>query len=223
MDRRASSYSQSGESRRSSVDASLETMNTTKKKRKQSSREDTISSPPTRRVAKACDLCRLAKVRCGGEKPLCTRCVETQLPCSYDSPLRRRGPEKGINYKINQRMSNLERLLATTLDEVRRKPFHADDQPPGRTDEAATLCVDERPDQETVSRSGLARSNYKSAAPEDTSSKSVDADQDRSGWKLSRFRKTRITFYRQVSRIQLYFPRRWYETVFPGYCHHCFC
>ncbi|KIX09189.1 uncharacterized protein Z518_00268 [Rhinocladiella mackenziei CBS 650.93] len=102
------------------IASSREATTAPSKKRKQNADGDTASSPPPRRVSKACDVCRLAKVRCGGEKPQCRRCVEAELFCSYDSPLRRRGPEKGINYKINQRMSNLEKLLAGTLDEVRR-------------------------------------------------------------------------------------------------------
>lgn len=122
-------------------------MNAPSKKRKQSACGDGASTPPSpppsRRVSKACDVCRLAKVRCGGEKPQCRRCVETELLCSYDSPLCRRGPEKGINYKINQRMSNLEKLLAGTLDEVRRN-FAASNNQSGAGNQTSTVHLDER-------------------------------------------------------------------------------
>ena len=103
------------------------------------------SAAPMQRAGKACDACRRGKVRCGGQRPQCDRCMENELPCSYTSPHRRRGPERGASSQINQRMTRLENLLQNTLNELHRGHLAPEERRP-REDQttitrAASLAV----------------------------------------------------------------------------------
>jgi len=86
----------------------------------------------TQRTGKACDSCRKGKVRCGGQKPTCTRCSENDLECAYTTPRLHRGPERGgvpqASKHISQRMDNVETMLRDVLDALRK-----DRDPSGKT------------------------------------------------------------------------------------------
>ncbi|KAG9243368.1 fungal-specific transcription factor domain-containing protein [Calycina marina] len=109
--------------RRSSFHSDIENTHTSQSaKRPRLEGRESSASPVARmqRAGKACDACRRGKVRCGGQRPQCGRCMENELPCSYTSPHRRRGPERGANLQINQRMTCLENILQDTLNELHR-------------------------------------------------------------------------------------------------------
>ncbi|EJT45856.1 hypothetical protein A1Q1_05662 [Trichosporon asahii var. asahii CBS 2479] len=42
----------------------------------------------------SCTHCRARKVKCSGDKPLCTNCLKRGLNCHYDAFVKRRGPDK---------------------------------------------------------------------------------------------------------------------------------
>ncbi|WVQ86236.1 hypothetical protein IAT38_008404 [Cryptococcus sp. DSM 104549] len=42
----------------------------------------------------SCDCCRVRKIKCTGEKPVCSNCERRKKACSYPSKVRRRGPDK---------------------------------------------------------------------------------------------------------------------------------
>jgi hypothetical protein len=52
-----------------------------------------------KRSSRACELCRVRKVRCDGLSPQCSRCQQEQKECSY-TITRKRGP-KSMNRKAN--------------------------------------------------------------------------------------------------------------------------
>ncbi|CAI4280327.1 CFA_G0004820.mRNA.1.CDS.1 [Saccharomyces cerevisiae] len=43
-------------------------------------------------VKYACDYCRVRRVKCDGKKP-CSRCIEHNFDCTYQQPLKKRGPK----------------------------------------------------------------------------------------------------------------------------------
>ncbi|PMD29204.1 hypothetical protein L207DRAFT_504347 [Hyaloscypha variabilis F] len=47
------------------------------------------------RVSRACDQCRVGKLKCDGAHPRCCTCTDTGKPCSYDGTSRRRGLKTG--------------------------------------------------------------------------------------------------------------------------------
>jgi len=78
----------------------------------------------TQRISKACDSCRKGKVRCGGQKPACTRCSENDLECAYTTPRLHRGPERGgmpqTGKHMSPRMDTVETMLRDVLDALRK-------------------------------------------------------------------------------------------------------
>ncbi|KAK6535527.1 hypothetical protein TWF694_001982 [Orbilia ellipsospora] len=42
-----------------------------------------VPNAPRRGVAKACDICKKRKIKCGGETPACTRCQRLEKECVY--------------------------------------------------------------------------------------------------------------------------------------------
>ncbi|RSL87776.1 hypothetical protein CDV31_016188 [Fusarium ambrosium] len=60
-------------------------------------------SPPQRQVvSKACDRCRIRKIKCSGSRP-CQRCITTGVQCSYIDIQRMRGPPRGLQRRIGHR------------------------------------------------------------------------------------------------------------------------
>jgi len=110
-----------------------------------------------KRSSRACELCRIRKVRCDGLSPQCTRCQQENKECSY-TITRKRGP-KSLLRKTNSPMLNQMdgessdsgkltypngSIYCTMLDScVRDLPFH-------RYDSWQTKIFDTAPDHPTT-------------------------------------------------------------------------
>lgn len=54
--------------------------------------------PDARNVNRSCDQCRRRKIKCDFLKPQCSTCDRRNKICTYDDPVRKRGPKpKGLN------------------------------------------------------------------------------------------------------------------------------
>lgn len=54
-----------------------------KLKRHDSNRRPSIERSSHPRISKACDSCRIRKIRCSGERPRCRNCLDQPSPCTY--------------------------------------------------------------------------------------------------------------------------------------------
>ncbi|ORZ37848.1 hypothetical protein BCR44DRAFT_1026583 [Catenaria anguillulae PL171] len=59
-----------------------------------SKRARTSQQASRSRIAQACSVCRKKKIKCDGQRPACSYCVESNFPCSYTPPKRRGPPRK---------------------------------------------------------------------------------------------------------------------------------
>ena len=57
-----------------------------------------------RRLKAACDQCHAAKVKCSGQRPHCSRCIDTSLACHYSFAARMGKPPGSKNKKTLERM-----------------------------------------------------------------------------------------------------------------------
>ncbi|ORY08123.1 hypothetical protein K493DRAFT_201319, partial [Basidiobolus meristosporus CBS 931.73] len=53
---------------------------------------DFSSSSKRKRLTQACDCCRKMKVRCDALKPSCSTCSRLNIPCTFLTGTKRRGP-----------------------------------------------------------------------------------------------------------------------------------
>lgn len=69
----------------SSMDGSFGTSKVAipKLKRHDSNRRPSIERSSHPRISKACDSCRIRKIRCSGERPRCRNCLDQPSPCTY--------------------------------------------------------------------------------------------------------------------------------------------
>ncbi|GFF43018.1 hypothetical protein IFM61606_03275 [Aspergillus udagawae] len=74
----------------------------------------------TPRITVACNSCRSRKQKCSGNKPICTKCLESHRQCNWPEQLKR-GPAKGYIEALERRLHETEhvllRLLAHMSDE----------------------------------------------------------------------------------------------------------
>lgn len=57
-----------------------------------------------RKLKAACDQCHAAKVKCRGQRPHCSRCIDISLPCHYSFAARMGKPPGSKNRKTLERM-----------------------------------------------------------------------------------------------------------------------
>ncbi|KAH8657206.1 fungal-specific transcription factor domain-containing protein [Tricladium varicosporioides] len=73
---------------------------------------------------KACDLCYNKRIKCDGQKPLCSHCVIYKSECSYTAASRKtsaqkRGSSKGDGHLVS-RVEHLETRLGQALESIRK-------------------------------------------------------------------------------------------------------
>ncbi|KAK8170805.1 hypothetical protein BKA80DRAFT_399 [Phyllosticta citrichinensis] len=73
-----------------------------------------LRNPRQTRSSAACDSCRSKKQKCGGEWPMCARCRETGIDCTWPPQLQR-GPAKGYLEAIETRLDDVEHILLQLL------------------------------------------------------------------------------------------------------------
>ena len=69
---------------------------------------------PRKRVAIACELCRLRKTRCDAKKPACSLCTELEIACVYKRPADQKRDQDGTS--VLQRLDRIEQTLTTLVD-----------------------------------------------------------------------------------------------------------
>ncbi|KAL7416421.1 fungal-specific transcription factor domain-containing protein [Mrakia frigida] len=83
--------------------------------------EESPSSTKGRKISRACDKCRIAKVRCdGADAPgnCCTNCITGGLACSYEEPSKRRNIPKGYVESIELRLKRLTELITQIRPDI---------------------------------------------------------------------------------------------------------
>ncbi|KAJ7760594.1 fungal-specific transcription factor domain-containing protein [Mycena metata] len=75
-----------------------------------------------RRIQRACDICRVKKIRCDGAQMTvpgrCSNCIAYNLQCSYVEAAKKRGPPKRYVESMEIRVEKIEQLLQTLLPEA---------------------------------------------------------------------------------------------------------
>ncbi|KAK9474924.1 uncharacterized protein V1510DRAFT_447110 [Dipodascopsis tothii] len=99
-----------------------------------------------RRVALACNQCRVQKAKCDGTTPICSRCIASNQTCVYSDSTKKRGLPSGHAHEMELRAILLQRVLsvvfaANKAAEQQVMDLLADDSSPAlrldMTDEAA--------------------------------------------------------------------------------------
>ena len=83
-----------------------------------------IGSTAQSRVAQACDRCRSKKIRCDGQRPSCTQCINVGFECKTSDKLSRRAFPRGYTESLEEKVRLLEtevRELKELLDEKDEK------------------------------------------------------------------------------------------------------
>ncbi|ODQ67557.1 hypothetical protein NADFUDRAFT_40708 [Nadsonia fulvescens var. elongata DSM 6958] len=63
----------------------------------------------------ACSFCRKRKLKCDGQRPLCSSCVKfKQCDCHYELKVKKSGPKKGYVKQLEERLSMIEGMLSRT-------------------------------------------------------------------------------------------------------------
>ncbi|KNB06398.1 hypothetical protein FOXG_19659 [Fusarium oxysporum f. sp. lycopersici 4287] len=84
-----------------------------------------------KRIANACLRCQRRKIRCDGEVPACTPCIEQNMQCDY-AERRRRGPGKSKQYihMLEERLSKVESSLEKSASAQPSEEWTAISRPP---------------------------------------------------------------------------------------------
>jgi Fungal Zn(2)-Cys(6) binuclear cluster domain len=69
-----------------------------------------------KRVTQACDSCNRKKIKCDGKRPTCSHCANSNAQCTYQRALKKRGPRAGYIEELENRVNELENMLASTGD-----------------------------------------------------------------------------------------------------------
>ena len=77
--------------------------------RAQNSPKLTQAGLERRRIKRSCVTCKLAKKRCGGERPQCARCLGKSLNCIYEE-LERNAPEATTTFPTDRYLTNMTLL-----------------------------------------------------------------------------------------------------------------
>ncbi|KAI9824149.1 MAG: hypothetical protein M1826_007463 [Phylliscum demangeonii] len=66
-----------------------------------------------RRIARACDMCRKKKIKCDGQLPACSHCINYKTECIFTHVEKKRNPPKGAKYVegLENRLNRMESLL----------------------------------------------------------------------------------------------------------------
>lgn len=68
------------------------------------SQQDQSQRIKRKRASKACDACRVRKVKCDVSKNPCPQCAEHNIPCEYTAPVKKRGPPNAYVELQRQRL-----------------------------------------------------------------------------------------------------------------------
>lgn len=82
---------------------------------KASSSADTTppgNNDPFKKRHIACEQCRKRKLKCSGTKPSCLSCTKHNRGCEYSGVLKKSGPKPGYIKKLENRLEQLESMLA---------------------------------------------------------------------------------------------------------------
>lgn len=71
----------------------------------------------TGKLSKSCDLCKVKKVKCDGDKPTCSFCIKNDVSCHY-SLMKKPGLKPGYGKGVTQRLDSLEEELKDLRCEV---------------------------------------------------------------------------------------------------------
>nr|GAT60215.1 predicted protein [Mycena chlorophos] len=83
-------------------------------------------APSSKKILIACDFCRRRKLRCDGNRPVCSNCRQRGTSCSYRDGPKRRGPGKAKGAQTKKRAPKSRAKAASA--EAPRRVF--DEQPP---------------------------------------------------------------------------------------------
>ena len=64
-----------------------------------------------KRLSQACGNCRKKKVKCSGHRPVCSKCLQLGLQCTYAPSSRARFPRRGYKEMLQNRLDKMEKLL----------------------------------------------------------------------------------------------------------------
>ncbi|TYJ54141.1 hypothetical protein B9479_005239 [Cryptococcus floricola] len=83
--------------------------------------------PAKEPVRISCDPCRIRKIKCSAEKPMCMNCEKKSNACTYPTSIRRRGPDKLPGTRVTKRdrkkKNQLDPPLEATLSKKVEKPL----------------------------------------------------------------------------------------------------
>ncbi|ANB15944.1 galactose-responsive transcription factor GAL4 [Sugiyamaella lignohabitans] len=74
----------------------------------------------------ACSLCRKRKLKCDGKRPKCSTCAKQNHICEYTETFRKAGPRRGYVKTLEQRVSQLEQMLAEATTRTSVAPVKAE-------------------------------------------------------------------------------------------------
>ncbi|KAI9679753.1 MAG: hypothetical protein M1817_004767 [Caeruleum heppii] len=69
-----------------------------------------------RRLPLACIICRRKKIRCSGEKPACSHCLKSRIPCLYKVTARRAAPRTDYVAIMDKRLKRMEDRIIRMVD-----------------------------------------------------------------------------------------------------------
>lgn len=74
---------------------------------------DESNDAKRRRIARACDMCRKKKIKCDGNTPACSNCLNYKTECIFTQVEKKRNPPKGAKYieGLENRLGRMESLL----------------------------------------------------------------------------------------------------------------
>ncbi|ODN82030.1 hypothetical protein, variant [Cryptococcus amylolentus CBS 6039] len=91
--------------------------------------------PAKEPVRISCDSCRIRKIKCSAEKPMCMNCKKKSNACTYPTSIRRRGPDKLPGTRATKRdrreKHQLDQPLEATLSKKVEMPLPTAHPPSG--------------------------------------------------------------------------------------------
>jgi hypothetical protein len=70
-----------------------------------------------KRLPLACIACRRKKIRCSGEKPACTHCLRSRIPCVYKVTTRKAAPRTDYMAMLDKRLKRMEERIIKIVPE----------------------------------------------------------------------------------------------------------
>ncbi|KAK9454864.1 fungal-specific transcription factor domain-containing protein [Dipodascopsis uninucleata] len=90
---------------------------------------DINAASKKRRVAHACDCCRKKKIKCDGNIPSCTNCINYKTECVFTYTEKKRNPPKGSKYieSLENRLERMEDLIRIYLPDNKERSHQRQD------------------------------------------------------------------------------------------------